>query len=50
VGHISEAASKKREAQLAGFREEMEQITSSGGTARSIRIAMDELRKKYGLE
>ena len=49
VQTITEAANRKNELQYEKFREEMEQITLSGGSSRSVIKAIEELRKKYGL-
>ena len=49
VKTLREAAAEKNKESLARFREEMTEITSSGGTPRDIVHSVEALRKKYGI-
>ena len=49
VQAIIDAKAHKKELLYDQFREEMEQITSSGGSPKEIVHAVDQLRNKYGL-
>ena len=50
VKALREAAAEKIKESLAKFREEMNEITRSGGTPRDIVHGVEALRKKYGIE
>lgn len=49
VKTLREAAAEKIKESLARFREEMTEITTSGGTPRDIVQSVEALRKKYGI-